>query len=253
MTITKEHVKLAPELSLGGEMEQIWKLNNQVGAKYPEDGFGDVTCFISEIGKAFELYRDVLVAKNNPEKYSSKVLEKYLLTFNYETAQAFDTLIDIFKASNIDTHDILNYYQTLMKEQGIEDSHFFEENLLKTAMGYARVCNIKETIYNNPHINLRPAVLQKEVIEDNFVKAGRIIDPVYGRFITYYCWDITFWITKAINAWPHGNKDFEKYHEYMMEAWLYFFKYLDLLGHDDDSVGRIYSVYHYVNHNPTIK
>jgi len=245
----KEWVAKAPELEIGKELEQIF--DKQLTCSYLPSTFNrDVSLKVSRelttsIAKCYQLYMGILKSKANPDLFDEAQLTDYTYKFNYEFALSFSKLIDLLRTANVNTDDILNYYETLLTQLKLSDAYFQPEDILLTAMQYGRYNNIVEQVYNNPEINLRKLNL-KINLPENFLKAGRIIDPVYGQILAEGCWALTYNILISDTYLPVDiEADFEKYQNQVMESWLYFFKLADLLGHDQDSMGRIYSVYYY--------
>ena len=245
-----EKVKLAPELPMGNELETIFKFQNEI--EYVNTLFSPV--HIKKMGnkisyylsEAFEYhYLMIHGVNNNVPDINNKALELIYKT-NLSYSKALNALIKFMASCNIGPDDILNYYETLLNELNLSDAYLFKENTLQTCMQYARHNNIQERIYNNPDINLRPIILDKPV-DDNFIKACRVKDPYYLSLLSQQSWMVTYSIQRSFAQLPTDiEKDSDPFQKKVMEVWLYFFKLMDLLGHNDDSIGRIYSVYYYL-------
>jgi hypothetical protein len=242
-------VKEAPELDFGNELSQIFIKQSEISyisSVYdPRVNRKTMLSFLGNISKAYGLYMGILMAKANPELYDGYDKNKYLYNFNFEIATSLANLIDFVSSVNIGEADINNYYENLLTQLKLDEGFYFPNATLKTCMAYARLQNIRDQVYNNPEVNLRP-VVRYNGKDDNFIKAGRIIDEVYANILQLNCWAIShnsilsnLMIPKSI------EQSFDQYQNQLMAIWIFYFKLLDLLGHDDDSVGRIYSVYYY--------
>lgn len=242
-------VSEAPELNLGKELESIFTMQDALSKRdsvfKPNNSKKLTLEFLGNLSKCYRVYIKVLKLKLNPDFDENDKVE-YAYEFNNLTSSAFVNLIDLLRSVNIGPDDILNYYQTLLTELKLGDAYFFEDNILQTCMQYARHNNIMAQVYNNPDINLRPISFRVSTNE-NFIKAGRIINVEYSHLLSENYWAITHNTLIAHSLLPSDiEKDFTKYQNQLMEVWLYFFKLLDLLGHNWDSIGRLYSVYHYI-------
>lgn len=227
-----------PELELGNEFQQMFILSKNLT---PGERVADLNTFQLVLGKTYNVYHDMLIITQTvpPNEIDDKVNLNYCIDFNFHTSLALDNLIQVMIKANITPDDILNYYEALLTEINLK-GFLFPENILLTCMQYARHNNIMAQIYNNPEINLRPSRLMD--FPDNFYRGGKVIDPVFDRLLSLQLWEIIYNITRYVS--DEGKEELDK-HKKLMEVWLQFFKLLDLLGHDFDSVGRIYSVFNY--------
>lgn len=242
-------VSEAPELPLGKELESIFTMQDALSKRdsvfKPSNSKKLTLEFLGNLSKCYRSYVGVLKEKLKPD-FDENQKTQYIYEFNNLTSLAFVNLIDLLRSVNIGPDDILNYYETLLTELKLGDAYFFEDNILQTCMQYARHNNIMAQIYNNPEINLRPISFRVSTNE-HFIHAGRIINVEYSHLLAENYWAITHNTLLANSLLPTDvEKDFTKYQNQLMEVWLYFFKLLDLLGHNWDSIGRLYSVYHYI-------
>lgn len=244
-----ELVKNAPELDLGNEMQQIFERQNKINyitTLYNKDILKPITQEVMEhLAKCYQLYLGISRLKEKAEGFSDTEMLKYGYKFNYEFSIALSKMVDLVRAAGINEYDILNYYDTLLTQLKLKDAYFFEDNILQTCLQYARHNNIGDQIYNNPMLSLRPIKYKFEGSE-NFLKAGRILNPLYANLFAENCWATSYNLLLSSSNIPENiESDFERYQNQIMESWLHFFKLADLLGHDWDSIGRIYSVYYY--------
>lgn len=245
----KELVQKAPELPLGEEFQSMF--DKQAEISYINTVFSPVNIrrlnlkILSNLADTYKLYIDNVKLKLTPTEFTPEKREAYLYKFNNNIAILVSQVIDMVRAANIGPDDIYDYYKTLLTEINLVDNYLFENNTLQTSMQYARHCNIMEQLYNNPEVSLRPAAFG-DLPKDSFLMGGKILSPIYGELMSKAMWAITHNAMLAYNMLPKSvEADFDIYQKQVMETWLYIFKFLDFLGYDWDSIGRLYSVFYY--------
>lgn len=160
---------------------------------------------------------------------------------NLHTGAAIKSYIEFMNNFLIDFPSMVNYYEKMLEDKKLKDTYFFEDKMIQTVLGFARYNNIMGMIYNNPEINLRPRHLPKDV-DDQFIKAGRILNPILLDFVSRDLWQLTCYGSLALGR----INNLKEAHLKVMEGWLYLMKVMDMMGHNWDSLGRVYSVYkHY--------
>lgn len=251
-------VEKAPELDISNELSQIFTLGKSCIDPADIGNLDKIRLALHDMTKnlilPWDCYKfNLIIFINNDNKTSENKI-KYLFQFNYELSKTFDKLINLMVLSNVGADDILNYYETLLTEMQLKDTFFFPENALQTITQFSRHCNILLKIYNNPEVNLRPNIYNEEAKSlgigdaESFIKSGRILNDGFLGLLTQQMWDTSFYFNKLALLMDNydPSTDQKTFHLFLMEGWLHYFRMLDLLGNDWDSIGRLYSVINYI-------
>jgi len=126
-----------------------------------------------------------------------------------------------------------------MDSKNITDNYYFGDSMMKTYTGYVRYLNILAGVYNNPAINLRPVKTSKE-LDDNFYKGGRICNDEYIDVLKGYLMDYLIHLSLRVDIETETPTTLGIWYSKLT---IYLFRVFDLLTHDGDSIGRLYSVW----------
>ncbi len=243
-----EQVEKAPHLQLGvDELYQMFALaylpsaQDLLALKYK------ITDLHIALSNKFASYQRVISLNQIDNK--DKEIESLVYETNLSDGKCLFTFIELLCLSGIGFNDVKNYYESLLVNLKLDDAYFFADNMSKTCTAYARHNNIQDHLYNNPEINLRPRHLPGEVNE-SFILSNRIFDIVLLDILAKDLWKIMLHLGNALN----NIKDSKKYQIELMESFLRLFKSFDMVGHNADSTGRVFSVYNFIiNQNETKK
>lgn len=244
------------ELELFGELKEMFKLASEeikdISQVYePEICHKTIANLLYNVGESSFIYCRFLDGIESvqltdiPEKNKLN----YLYEFNLSLAKGIKELVRLTIFSKLNNLDIHNGYSNLCKNYEVED-FITEDHHLKTIMAFSRFINIQYQVYNNPEISLRPMIyIQAENDFDIppselFFKAGKVLNqtflPVYHRCvfnIVQCCTQLSTSIRLS-----EKTKDNHVYSEKVLNLWVSIFTLMDVLGHDWDSIQRIYSV-----------
>lgn len=253
----KRSVEEARELFGGDELREIFSFAETHFKKEDLGKLDLISKALNEFSWSLNLpYKSYKVNLKHWLSGELNVEEKlhYVYQFNLDLSKTLDKLINVMVLSNVGPDDILNYYETLLKEWKMEDAFLFEKDVLQTVCQVSRYHNVLLKIYNNPDVNLRINVYREEIkamgISDSesFIKGGIILNDGFLGLLIQQMWDITYNINKLQLTFQdiELNPDtIDLFHKQLMEIWLHYFRMLDLTGHDANSIGRLYSV---INH-----
>lgn len=252
MNSIEKLLKETPELgveTIGKELEVIYKMQAEisyVSSVYKPTVHRKLVLLITgNLSTIRSLYAKKLTSLLEPQ-VTDKLISgnNYQYNINFEIGKAIGNFIDLMSATNIQPDDILNYYETLLSSLKLADAYLLGDNILGTAFQYGRHCNVMARVYNNPEVNLRPAIRDIPT-DDDFFKACRILNEGYKDVMDKCLLDTSFSLIEAYKLLPKSIEgNFDPYQNWIMESWLQFIKLLDLLVVDNNSFGRLYSVYY---------
>jgi len=179
------------ELEIGEEFKQMFKLgfyqltNEGLSVKLDDDEQIHKTLadLIHTLGKTSLIYSKFLEVVEETPLVDIKEKDKleYLYEFNLSMGYTINHLIRLSIFSGLNNQDIHNGYSNLCNLYELPEM-VTESHQLKTLTDFSRYTNIRSQVYNNPEINLRPAIyIQAEndfdiPLSETFFKAGKILN-----------------------------------------------------------------------------
>ncbi len=204
-----------------------------------------------ELAEGFESYEEMVEGWESNLQFLKNTEEQedlipHLQNFNEEIADALHFMVELFIYCNIGPDDIAQYYTRLLQDLNLYDAFYFKTDILGTTMQYARHCNIQRNLYNTAEFN-SPKVISDKDLKDEFLRGGRKISTTIADEHKKQLWDITYHFNLARNmlknkAWKQTQvmTDQKRFQYQLMEGFLHFFRYLDFIGMDSDSIFTIY-------------
>lgn len=197
-----------------------------------------ISRIIEELGEAFEMYKD-----NNDIYSNNKISEKdfplmlsNIEKLNEECSDALHFFIETLIYSNISALDIRAYYLNLLESTQVIHSDRYN-NTLELIMKYAVLLNR----------DANKLGYKFTIGKTDFTKGGRLYGNYTMEEIKGQLWDITYALQLARNclknkAWKQTEEvtNEQLFQNRLMEAWVYFTKFLNYLGMDHASVFDIY-------------
>lgn len=181
---------------------------------------------------------------NIPEKGKLQ----YLYEFNLGNGNLLRNLVGLTLASKLNNQDIYNGFIGLCNNYQVD--YLIHENQLNTITNFSRFINIQQQVYNNPDVNLRPIVqyqVSKEFdlpADELFLHAGKIVNQSFLGLYHRYVFNILMCCHELNRSLNLGEIELDNqiYNEKIVQLWANIFAMLDGLGHDWNSIQRIYAV-----------
>lgn len=256
-----KHLGSIPELEMFYELRQMFKLafyeitNQGLSTKLEDEETINKTLgdLINSLGNGAIIYsRFLRVVEETPlPLIKEKDKLEYLYNFNLNMAKTVNELIRLSVFCMVNNEDIHNGYTNLCREFELEEMAT-QDHQLGTLMSFSRYTNIQSQVYNNPEVNLRPAIyIQAEndfdiPTSEAFFTAGKILNSSFLMLYQERIFNIIMACTEFKNSLSLGEikKDNKIFSEKILQLWVNIFSMLDVMGHNWDSVQRIYSVIH---------
>jgi hypothetical protein len=154
-----------------------------------------------------------------------------ILGLNNILGKSLKDIISILIHANIDSDDIMRYYEKLLNERNLQEAYFFEKNILKTVFCYARHCNIYDSEFfisrSNFKIPIKP--------DTTYNRAGRVLGIDIQIIISNSIGQIT---NELFRTRELG--DFNSFQHGLMGIFLRIMALYDLLGLEEESLLEIY-------------
>lgn len=196
-----------------------------------------------EASEAITVMEQITEECYKPES-DHKLIEGLFREYNEELADILHFLVKLLIYSNIDATSIKSYYLALTTERSLSNL-YFPAHTLDTTFGIALFMNSMDG---------RLTYLGKEILfgrDETFLKAGTKVSIEILLEHKALMFEVIHNLNKACNTlknkpWKQTETptDIGKYQLYLMEAWLWLFKYYQFVGLDAQS---LFSIFWYKN------
>lgn len=212
---------------------------------------------IQELSESFEVYKMSLEELNKAKKDSYKIYQ-CIVQFNEELSDYFHFLVELFILCGLDEHGIDTYYQKLMEDANVK-TLYMPNDLMKTALGYARYVNSVSgrILLVHKYYDIKPLVSgYMNPSSEWILVAGRRVSHELLAIYESLMWNITHYGYLALNKlkkkpWRDNGPttDLQIFLEALMECWLYSFCLFDFAGHEPYSLYTTYKIKNKININ----
>lgn len=242
------------DLELQQELQDMFRIAwDAIDKTHVEDGlaiYSRISSLPLTIAKSAWYYQRFLdkVEQHTIPQIPEKEKLEYLYSFNMSMGHTLKCLIDLTLLSKLNNQDIHNGFVKLCRDRNIES--LVSSQQIDTLMSFARYVNIQQQVYNNPDVHLRPIVhfqAQKDFdlpVDEPFLHAGKIVNQSYLTVYNQHIVNILMCIYELHRSLivDEIKLDREMYSEKVLQLWVNVLAMFDGLGHDWNSIQRIYAV-----------
>jgi len=192
-----------------------------------ECNIGAEVCIMTHLSEAWYIQskiQHVFDAGYNPEEGPD--VKELLEDYNTALAKALGVFIGLMKDNNIMPENINEYYDILLRERNL--SGIFFDDALKTSLAYGRHSNIFDDTMRIANYSSY-SIYTDEDVEKDFTLGlmGRkySIETDHHNQVDQFKFACV--LRSALQGW---GGDYQTLCKNLMEAWLYFTKFLDSVG-----------------------
>lgn len=210
---------------------------------------------IQELSESYDVYSELVNHMEQAQKDHHKIY-KAVVDFNEELADYFHFLVELVILCGLDESSINTYYEKLLKDANVE-TLYFPDDLMKTALGYARFINgnAGRILLGHKFYDIKPIIgIHFNSRSEWILAAGRKVSPDLLNIYDGLMWKIVHHSYTAMNKlkkkpWRESGPttDLQTFLEALMEAWLYSFCLFDFAGHTDYSLYTTYKIKNHIN------